>query len=55
MDEFNLVALVKWQMEQVNLLIIQGICEGRDMTLPEEVKRVTELVVEQTKAEFGGK
>jgi hypothetical protein len=52
-DEFNLEAVVAWQMDLANKLIIDGILEGRAMADPEEVKRVWEIVAEQTKAEFG--
>jgi hypothetical protein len=51
--DLDLEAIAAWQFDQLNQLIIQGIVEGRDMSSPEEVKRITDIVVEMTKNEYG--
>jgi hypothetical protein len=54
-EEFklNLEAVVRWQMNTVNLLIMQAILDGKDVTDPAVVKEITEIVAERTKTEFG--
>lgn len=51
--KLNLESVIAWQFDQINQLIIQGIVEGRDMTNPDEAKRIMEIVAERTKEEFG--